>query len=264
MKRVRTKSSDNAGNMEPPKKSKETTNGKRTQSPKDKQTESPKARQQLALITNNVNGTDHPAAKLNLKIISHGRVNGPLDDPEDGEEMLNFSVRDIPMPPAKLRKKYSGLSPRLRAEVFSEKQSRLKYDTIVTEMEKMMTVMETALTYDATHQEIDEETATTLIVSIQCEEGKHRSVGFAEELAQSDTTKRKNWTVIVEHRDLGDDDANGADEDDSDEPPTSPTTTRAKECVKTMKKKKDKNLKKARNMRLQVEVAESGAEDGFL
>lgn len=194
--------------------------------------------------------------------MTHGRVNGAIDDPEDGEEMLKFSVREVPNPPAKLRKKYTGLSPRLRTEIFSEKQARVKYDTIVTEMEKMMTSMETAMQYDATHQELDEDTASTLIVSIQCEEGKHRSVSFAEELAQSDTTKREGWIVTVEHRDLEIGGANAEDDQDSDVP-SSPTAVRPKESVKTMKKKKDKNLKKARNMRLQVEIADSGAEEGF-
>lgn len=260
MKRVRTKSSDVAGSIEPPKKSKDT-NGKRTPSPKPR---SPSPKDKIAPLSeiSNTNGVKHGPAKFTLKIITHGRVNGPVEDPEDGEEMLKFSVRDVPNPPVKLRKKYTGLSPRLRSEVFSEKQARIKYDTIVTEMEKMMTTMETAMQYDATHQEVDEDTATILIVSIQCEEGKHRSVSFAEELSQSETTKRKDWTVSVVHRDLGVGDVNGEDEDDSDVP-TSPAAVRPKESVKTMKKKKDKNLKKARNMRLQVEVADSGAEDGF-
>lgn len=257
MKRVRTKSSDNAGNMEPPKKSKEVSKGGRSPSPKEKRASSPK------LVTN-INGTKHEPAKLTLKIISHGRVNGPLDEPEDGEEMLNFSVRDVPNPPAKLRKRYTGLSPRLRTEVFSEKAARLKYDTIVIEMEKMMTTMETAMSYDAAHkEEVDEDTPTTLVVSIQCEEGKHRAVSYAEELAQSETTKRKDWNVSVVHRDLNISEINGLDEDDSDEPP-SPTAFRAKESIKTIKKKKDKNLKKARDRRLNVEIVGSGAEDGFI
>lgn len=257
MKRVRTKSSDVAGNMEPPKKAKDMTNGKRSPSPKSKRSPSPKPKNQM-------NGIKHTAAKFKLKLISHGRVNGPVDDPEEGEEMLRFTVRDVPTPPAKLRKKYTGLSPRLRTEIFSEKTARLKYDTIVIEMEKMMTSMETAMNYDAAHQaDVDEQTSTVLIVSIQCEEGMHRSVSYVEELAQSDTTKRKDWEVSVEHRDLGIGEINGDhDDDDSDEVP-SPTSGRPKESIKTMKKKKDKNLRKARDKRLQVEVADSGAEDGF-
>lgn len=257
MKRVRTKSSDVAGNINSPKKTKDTTNGKRSASPKIKRTPSP--------IDTKTNGVQHEAAKFKLKLISHGRVNGPVDDPEDGEEMLRFTVRDVPNPPAKLRKKYTGLSPRLRTEIFSEKAARLKYDTIVIEMEKMMTTMETAMTYDAAHQdEVDDLTSTVLIVSIQCEEGKHRSVSYIEELAHSDTTKRKDWGISVEHRDLGITEGNGdVEEDDSDEL-LSPTTGLPKETIKTMKKKKDKNMKKAHNRRLQVEIADSGAEDGFL
>lgn len=257
MKRVRTKSSDVAGNMEPPKKAKETSNGKRSASPKSKRTPSPP--------NNKVNGVKHEAAKFKLRLISHGRVNGSVDDPDDGEEMLRFTVRDVPNPPAKLRKKYTGLSPRLRTEIFSEKIARLKYDTIVIEMEKMMTTMETAMNYDAAHQDdVDDPSSTTLIISIQCEEGKHRSVSYVEELAQSDTTKRKDWAVSVEHRDLGIGEMNGDNEDDDSDELPSPTSGWPKESIKTMKKKKDKNMKKARDRRLQVEVADSGAEDGFM
>lgn len=258
MKRVRTKSSDIATTRETPKKSKAVTNGKRSPSPKDgsNSSSSPQAGK-LTVITN---GAHHDPAKFTLKLMSHGRVNGPVDDPDDGQEMLRFSVRDVPNPPAKLRKKYTGLSPRLRTEIFSEKASKLKYDTIVTELEKMITSMETAMRYDAAHQdEIDEETATVLIVSIQCEEGKHRSVAFVEELAQSETTKRKNWGVQVEHRDLGIAEAGDADADDSDEV-VSPTSERASVKVK---RKKDKAMKRARDTRLQVEVAGSDAEHGF-
>lgn len=259
MKRVRTKSSDIATTRETPKKSKAVTNGKRSPSPKDQSssTSSPKEGK-LTVITN---GAHHEPAKFTLKLMSHGRANGPVNDPEDGEEMLRFTVRDVPNPPAKLRRKYTGLSPRLRTEIFSEKASKLKYDTIVTELEKMITSMETALRYDAAHKdEIDDETATILIVSIQCEEGKHRSVAFVEELAQSETTKRKDWAVQVEHRDLGVTEVGGdADADDSDEV-VSPTSERPSVKVK---RKKDKAMKRARDTRLQAEIAGSDAEHGF-
>lgn len=254
MKRVRTKSSDIAGNMEPPKRAKEPSVGKRSPSPKSK---SPSPNR------NGLNGIKEETSKFQLKIKSHGRVNGPVEDPEDGEEMLKFSVREIANPPAKLRKKFTGVSPRLRKEIFSDKLARLKYDTMVIEIEKMMTSMETALAYDVAHPEDidpDDPTPTILIISIQCEEGRHRSVSYAEELAQS--TSRKDWAVSVEHRDLGISDADGGLDDDDDEDPPSPIMERPKESIKT-KKKKDKSLKKARDRRLKVEVADSGAEDGF-
>ena len=100
MKRVRTKSIDIAGNIEPPKRNKEAS-PKRKSSP-----ESPK----LQIPENN----DKENTKYHLRIVSHGRANGPLSEPEENEEMLKFSVRDVPNPPAKLRKNYTGLSPRLR------------------------------------------------------------------------------------------------------------------------------------------------------
>jgi len=247
MKRVRTKSSDIAGNMEPPKRNKEASpkGGASPGSPKEQA----------------VDDSNKENAQFHLRIISHGRVNGPLKDPEEDEEMLNFSVRDVPTPSAKLRKNYTGISPRIRKEIFSDKIARNKYDTIVVEMERMMQTMETAVTYDMAHKdEVDEPAPTTLIISIQCEEGRHRGVSYAEELGQG--TQRKDWAITIEHRDLGTSHADGGlDGSDSDEP-TSPIIGR-KQSIKT-KKKKDKNLKQARNQRLQVEIAESGAEDGFL
>lgn len=262
LKRVRTKSSDNTGNIDSPKKSKETSpRNKRSPSPpKDKRSPSPKIEPIRTNGVNGLNGTKHAASKFTLRLVSHGRVNGPVEEPEEHEEMLNFSVRDIPNPPAKLRKNYTGLSSRLRKEVFSDKAARLKYDTIVIEMEKMMNAMETAMTYDTAHQEeVDDPTPTTLIVSIQCEEGKHRSVSYVEELAQS--TKRKDWAVTVVHRDLGM--IQGAEAEDSeDDEPSSPTNVRPM-AIKQAKKKKDKQLKRSRTQRLQVEVVGSGAEDGF-
>ena len=261
LKRVRTKSSDIAGVMEAPKSKRESSpKNKRSPSPKDKKAEKDKqgSSPKISIQTNGINGEKHKPAKFNLKLISHGRVNGPIDEPKDNEEMLQFSVRDVPNPPAKLRKNYTGLSPRLRKEVFSDKIARQKYDTIVIEMENMMKSI--AASYDAAHpDEVDEDAPNTLVISIQCEEGKHRSVSYAEELAQA--TKRKEWDIAVVHRDLGVHEQ-GGNAEDSDEEPSSPVLERPAER-KTAIKKREKQLKRTRTQRLQIEVVGSGAEDGF-
>jgi len=58
--------------------------------------------------------------------------------------------------------------------------------------------------------------SSTFVVGIMCEEGKHRSVAFAEELAR-EIKVGKNWVVSVEHRDLGLVSSNDQDHDSNAE-----------------------------------------------
>lgn len=222
----------------------------------------------LSVSDANVNA-NYSSSKFTLKVLTHGRVGGPLPEPDDenGEVMLKFNVRDVANPPAKLRKTHTGLSPRFRKEVFSDKSARLKYDLMVSEIEKMMNQIETGANFDvanATQVDPDDESPKILIVGIQCEEGKHRSVSFAEELIQSGSVSRKDWGIVVEHRDLGLKNSNvsdaGDDEGEEEEPPT--PTVNVMERTKTQKKR-DKNMKKARDKRMQVEAIGVMEADGY-
>ena len=81
----------------------------------------------------------------------------------------------------------------------------------------MMDHMEQHITEQAMREDAGNVVAShappLLIVSIMCEEGKHRSVGFAEELPRH--VKRKGWEVTVQHRDLPSSVSVGSEHDDN-------------------------------------------------
>lgn len=130
-----------------------------------------------------------PPPKGKLQIVSFGHSNGPLTTATGIAEQLTFSVRDIENPPAKLRRTYTGLSPRLRKEVMANKIATARLESICTSVEAKMSEL-TSL--DESH---------ILVVGIMCEEGKHRSVTFAEELSRRISSS--SWDIEVQHRDLG-------------------------------------------------------------
>ncbi|KAK5056503.1 hypothetical protein LTR84_012034 [Exophiala bonariae] len=127
-------------------------------------------------------------ARQKLQIISYGHSNGPLQIPS-GTEHLNFSVRDIENPPVRLRRTHTGLSARLRKEVMAGSYAKERLANICTIVNDRMAKM------------INEDNSNALVVGIMCEEGKHRSVAFAEELSRQ--IESRDWDIDVQHRDLG-------------------------------------------------------------
>ena len=140
-------------------------------------------------------------ANYALQIVSFGRVNGPLRV-SAGVHHLPFSVRNIPNPPARLRKNHTGLSPRLRKEVMASTEAKARFDSMLAATEPAMDEVERRIKpNDArSHAMVQRDSKALLIVGITCDEGKHRSVSFAEELSKS--VKRRDWDVSVHHRDL--------------------------------------------------------------
>lgn len=129
-----------------------------------------------------------PLSRPELQIISYGHSNGPLKIPT-GAEHLNFSVRDIENPPAKLRRTHTGLSSRLRKEVMAGGPAKERLKSICTTVHARMEEM------------VKEERSDPLVVGIMCEEGKHRSVTFVEELSRR--VRSRDWDIVIQHRDLG-------------------------------------------------------------
>ena len=73
---------------------------------------------------------------LKLSIISYGYVNGPfVPNPSEAKEQLTFSVRDLENPPVRLCKKHTGLSSRLRKEVFVNADARATLEAMVEAVE---------------------------------------------------------------------------------------------------------------------------------
>ncbi|OCT48723.1 hypothetical protein CLCR_04576 [Cladophialophora carrionii] len=143
---------------------------------------------------------------LLLSIISFGRANGPLNPiGSEAVEQLRFSVRDVENPPARLRKTHTGVSARLRKEIFGNQAARRRLDTMLQVVEaKMIEFSKAHIQAEHTVEGLRSllPVCPTLLIGIMCEQGKHRSVAFAEELGRK-ITPRDGWTVSVEHRDLG-------------------------------------------------------------
>lgn len=79
-----------------------------------------------------------------------------------------------------------------------------------------------------------------LVVGIMCEEGRHRSVAFAEELKKR-VIKKPGWMIDVQHCDLGDIGSSEIDEDEEED--GSASSTLGRRSGKTAKQK-DKEKKK--------------------
>jgi RNase adaptor protein for sRNA GlmZ degradation len=151
-------------------------------------------------------GPPRNSNSFRLSIISFGHASGPLKPNESkAVEHLIFSVRDVENPPVKLRKTHTGVSARLQKEIFSNQAARTKLDAILQAVEAKMTEFSRARSLaDDTMEGLSSSSpvCSTLLIGIMCEQGKHRSVAFAEELARK-ITPDDGWTVSVEHRELG-------------------------------------------------------------
>ena len=178
-----------------------------------------------------------------VNIVSYGHSNGPLVVPKEHQK-LTFNVRDIPNPGASLRKKHTGLSARLSKELMASKEAQERLADMVKavnarmdEIEEMEIVRPEPTTAKkgskgarVEHQEDVIGASGTLVVGIVCEEGRHRSVAFAEELGHS--LKRRDWRTTIDHRDLS---GYVNDEPESPMEVTSPT------AMSRPKTKKQKN-----------------------
>jgi hypothetical protein len=169
-----------------------------------------------------------------LRIISYGHSKGRLTVPA-GAEQLTFSVRDIENPPARLRRTHTGLSPRLRKEVMANKSATTRLESMCSAVEAKMSDLASA------------DGSCVLFVGIMCEEGKHRSVTFAEELSRR--IAPGSWLIDVSHRDLGivdDEDGAGEGTVDSDEAKL-PSSDNSRVGLRKGKKQRDQERKKGRS-----------------
>ena len=170
-----------------------------------------------------------------VSIVSYGHSNGPLVVPKEHQK-LTFNVRDIPNPGAGLRKTHTGLSARMKKEILASKESQERLADMIKavnarmdEIEEMEIVKpeppstKSKKGIQVEHQEDVIGASGTLVVGIVCEEGRHRSVTFAEELGHS--LKRRDWRITIDHRDLS---GYVNDEPESPADVTSPTTSRPK------------------------------------
>ncbi|KAI1613855.1 hypothetical protein EDD36DRAFT_463721 [Exophiala viscosa] len=149
--------------------------------------------------------TGDKSPSLKLSIVSYGSTFGRLEE-SPGDEHLDFSISDISIPSAKLRKEHTGLNSKLREAVMAEELAPEWLDEITGEVQSKMAEMKRAY-------EKDHSAPTTLVVGLACGRGKHRSVTFAEKLPEKLATN--GWSVTVHHRDVSLNAAQaGSDEED--------------------------------------------------
>lgn len=165
---------------------------------------------------------------ISISLYSYGRANGPLVTPEIQEQnsiLLSYNIRHLPNPPRNLRAMATGLSPRLRKEFlkneivgsFLERTQNEIVNSLKTSCDALSRESsssegpkshgnESEITTTSTHQEPN----ISLVVTVCCEEGRHRSVAFVEELAKmlsllrdgADMSPSWKLSVTTFHRDL--------------------------------------------------------------
>lgn len=148
-----------------------------------------------------------PETKLvHVSLYSYGHVNGPItsQDGDASQNTLSYNIRHLPNPPRHLRSKTNGLSRRLQKEF-------LQHDIVEKYLERVLTELVEALIVEYDRQgSLDENPEILLTVTVCCEEGRHRSVAFIEELAQrlkcfkNGDGQSRQWQLHanITHRDI--------------------------------------------------------------
>lgn len=183
------------------------------------------------------------ARSVRISLISYGHANGPVVQQQQQQhseaqyrKTLAYNIRHLPNPPRHLRVKATGLSRRLQKEF-------LQNDNVETFLIKVRgeicnavkegcdQLLHSVEEQDENKQGAEEDDQCSMlkahsneqaalegaddidiVVTICCEEGRHRSVAFVEELAQRLAVLKdedgfsQHWqpTVNVIHRDISD------------------------------------------------------------
>lgn len=145
---------------------------------------------------------------LSVSLISYGHANGPLVQPErerGQRKLLAYNIRHLPNPPRHLRANSTGLSRRLQKEFLQNdavqaqlcKAQHEVVETLKVEPDSLVSWPSIPERPDLErHPARREKIASldkndhgsnvdlSLVVTVCCEEGRHRSVAFVEELAR--------------------------------------------------------------------------------
>ncbi|RAH50628.1 uncharacterized protein BO95DRAFT_158852 [Aspergillus brunneoviolaceus CBS 621.78] len=178
-----------------------------------------------------------PTRPAQITLISYGHANGPVvQQPREARhhQTLAYNIRHLPNPPRHLRVKSTGLSRRLQKEFLQN--DAVEAFLVKVQREIVNAVQESCAQplCSTAQEEIHEETSQTdtpqigdghsreepggectdveIVATICCEEGRHRSVAFVEELARRLATVEEGdgvlqgWVLNVNkmHRDIED------------------------------------------------------------
>lgn len=176
------------------------------------------------------------AKSIQVSLFSYGHANGPIVKQSKEARChkdLAYNIRHLPNPPRNIRANSTGLSRRLQKEFLrndnveafllkvqdellgvieegwdqslnSTEENGNKYDLeVLDERQKK----DANVSKDAALEDLD----IDVTVTICCEEGRHRSVAFVEELARrlavfkhgDGSSRCWNMTIDVTHRDIG-------------------------------------------------------------
>ncbi|KAL2022629.1 hypothetical protein VTK56DRAFT_4973 [Thermocarpiscus australiensis] len=130
-----------------------------------------------------------------LHIVSHDRHTemSPAMD-------LDYDLREVPNPPKALRRVHTGLSSGLREHLLDNPRFRALLDRAESEIRAAMGRAASAREELDSDQREQQQEPIVLRVGCMCGSGHHRSVAFAELLAEAEWPE--DWTVELMHRDL--------------------------------------------------------------
>ncbi|RAK78888.1 uncharacterized protein BO72DRAFT_446652 [Aspergillus fijiensis CBS 313.89] len=178
-----------------------------------------------------------PTRPVQITLISYGHANGPVvQQPLEAQhhQTLAYNIRHLPNPPRHLRVKATGLSRRLQKEFLQN--DAVEAFLVKVQREIVNAVQESCAQplCSTAGKEVHEGAKQThtpqigdghsreepgsdgtdveIVVTICCEEGRHRSVAFVEELARRLATVEEGdgvlhrWVLSVRktHRDIED------------------------------------------------------------
>ena len=115
-------------------------------------------------------------------IISFGIRRRPLSPPPD----LSIDLRSLPNPPKHIRTGHTGLSKPLRDWLFADELVQQRFERVRTQVQECL-------------DDAKANGQTEVVVGVNCEIGKHRSVAVVEELGR---LRFDDWNVITRHRDV--------------------------------------------------------------
>jgi RNase adaptor protein for sRNA GlmZ degradation len=116
-----------------------------------------------------------------VHIISFGHRRGPLSPPSD----LSIDLRSLPCPPKSIRGGRTGVSKTLRDWLFTNETVQERFQVARGRIHRRL-------------DQAEAEGRTEVVVGVNCELGKHRSVAFVEELGR---VRFRGWNVVIGHRD---------------------------------------------------------------
>ena len=117
-----------------------------------------------------------------VHIISYGFRLGPLTPPPH----LSIDLRSLPNPPKAIRTGHTGLSKPLRDWLFTDNAVQDRFQDACRRVQDCL-------------DQAKADGVNEVLVGVNCEIGKHRSVAFVEELGR---VRFKGWNVVIGHRDV--------------------------------------------------------------